>query len=378
MSNLFLLPFTSLCYRVYECDNFLSVAYSKVTYRYFTYSIPHSDTLSTRIFLNEMKDILQLCIKNNHFSQFESIVTYLFEKPWLVPEIDQQLFEELFYQKAVNTSSFSIDRQSSLIELFLKNKDKQKERAWKLVELDTAFLWNDNIQKQLLLSLGEKDGASPTARTFIDRLFEDEKSLTVEKLQTLNDGKESKLMNFVDPKRQPGVNIKVLHSCLTHLTFNQQIKVTKIILNDYLNKSDVPMRERFKALHLLKRMPHTYDITMKWIEQQRTNLNSVDDAIKDCAVIGQLGVQVRSLKEHFLCLPANFDLSPESLLKQIPILLQNVNATNAKFVSAALSNLSKKLNDQEFLEVYLKFIQDEKFVKLGKCVTIFVCAEIFL
>ncbi|CAM4963222.1 unnamed protein product [Rotaria socialis] len=78
------------------------------------------------------------------------------------------------------------------------------------------------------------------------------------------------------------------------------------------------------------------------------------------------GAAVQPIDTIVLCLPARFDITSENLYKHLDLLKNNLNTSNAKFISDAILNISRKINDDIFLKFYIEFISDEKFPKLGK------------
>ncbi len=66
------------------------------------------------------------------------------------------------------------------------------------------------------------------------------------------------------------------------------------------------------------------------------------------------------------------------MLKQFQFLKRKLNATNAKFISDAFLNISKKISDQIFLKDYFEFIRNEQFEKLGKFINIYFHFHLFI
>ena len=60
------------------------------------------------------------------------------------------------------------------------------------------------------------------------------------------------------------------------------------------------------------------------------------------------------------------DLSPDDHLEHFHLLANRLNASNAKFVSDAMANISRRVPDERFLQVYLPLIQSEQMLQLGK------------
>lgn len=71
-----------------------------------------------------------------------------------------------------------------------------------------------------------------------------------------------------------------------------------------------------------------------------------------------------------LCLPAKFDLNSDNLIKYFHFLTNNLNSSNAKYISDAMLNISRKVNDDIFFKYYLEFTSHEKFSTLGKLINI--------
>jgi len=122
--------------------------------------------------------------------------------------------------------------------------------------------------------------------------------------------------------------------------------------------------EKLKALRVLRRLTHTYQNTLQWIEQKQGSFLSVssDTSLNNKPT---RGANIQTINYYILSLPATFDLIPQDLFKQFDRLTTQLSASNAIYVKDALFCLSRKVTDQYFLEHYIEFIRSEHFSKLG-------------
>ena len=120
-----------------------------------------------------------------------------------------------------------------------------------------------------------------------------------------------------------------------------------------------------KSLRVLRRFTHTYNQTLQWIEKKQDSLITVKTSSEGHSRRGR-GVDAQPLDDIIICLPSTFDLTPDKLLQQFHFLKTRLNAANAKFISDAFLNISRKIPEQTFLTHYLQFVQQEQFPKLGK------------
>ena len=117
--------------------------------------------------------------------------------------------------------------------------------------------------------------------------------------------------------------------------------------------------DKLKSLRILRRLPHTYEITLQWIKTKQ------ESSVEKSGGRGSRGAAGQSIDDIIICLPSTFDLTKEIFFEQFQILKTKINATNAKFISDAMRNLSRRLNDQLFLQNYFQFIENKDFLKLG-------------
>ena len=159
----------------------------------------------------------------------DSIDSYL-QKSWRIPQIDQFLYSFFFdyLPSSKNLQAvFELERHFSIISSFLKPRSTQLERINQLInEIDKAFFIHEIVQHITL--------RSQQHRVFIDKLIEDDKCITFEKLSS----KETKIgINLPSETRNinlPGFYIDILNCSYHQLTGKQQEHITKIILNDFL------------------------------------------------------------------------------------------------------------------------------------------------
>jgi hypothetical protein len=164
--------------------------------------------------LDELNNSLNFCLKKSgYLPQVDSFITSFF--------IDH------LPSSTKLQSAFQIDTHSSIISMFLKNRSTQVERVNQLInKIDKNFFIDETIQRITL--------RSQQHRQLIDKLIEDDKSLTIDKLSneetTLAKNLQSKTKNI----KLPGLHIPILNSSYYHLTGKQQEHITKIILHDFL------------------------------------------------------------------------------------------------------------------------------------------------
>ncbi len=122
---------------------------------------------------------------------------------------------------------------------------------------------------------------------------------------------------------------------------------------------------KLKSLRVLRRLPHTYNQTLGWFEKKKDSQLASKNP-NEATSSRTRGAAVQPLDDIIICLPATFDLTPENLLKHFELLKTKLNASNAKYISDAMLNISRKIPDEIFLKHYLEFIRNEQFQKLGK------------
>lgn len=162
-------------------------------------------------------------------NELDALLSCDIEKAWQMEDIDlflKKFFTEHLVSSTTLQSIFNFEKHSTLIDFYLKPKSTRLERTQQLiVNIDTRFYFNNNIQKIMILS--------QEYRTFIDQLIQDNKIITFDKLSNKN----SKLINFDSITRNiklPGFHVNVISNLFIHLTGKQQEHIGNIIINDYL------------------------------------------------------------------------------------------------------------------------------------------------
>lgn len=149
-----------------------------------------------------------------------------------LPEIDlflNNFFSNILQSSIKIQSSFHINRLSELISLYLKNKSTRLERANYLINnIDRIFFIDKNIQRIILIE------NSNQYQQFINNLIQDNKSVSFDELSNEQSKLSIILDNQIKNMKIPGFYIDLLMSHYPYLTGQQQIYITNIILNDYL------------------------------------------------------------------------------------------------------------------------------------------------
>ncbi|CAF4778802.1 unnamed protein product, partial [Rotaria sp. Silwood2] len=144
------------------------------------------------------------------------------------------------------------------------------------------------------------------------------------------------------------------------LTEQQQEHITNIILNDYLQDNNISNLDKLKCLRVLRRFSCTYNKTLEWIQNKQTSQLLIKNSNKTPSWKTH-GAAVAPIDDIILCLPATFNLNQEYLLKHFDLLKTNLNTSNARFISDAILNISRKIPDEIFLKSYIEFIHNEQF-----------------
>ncbi|CAF3429777.1 unnamed protein product, partial [Rotaria sp. Silwood2] len=281
--------------------------------------------LVSKLMLDELNKSLELYIVN----------------PWRLPEIDS--FINLFFTKTLCSSiklqsSFKIDEHSTIISFYLKNHLTQIERINQLINIDKIFFIDKNVQRIAL--------HSKQYRKFIDELIQDDKSITVDKLSN----EQSKFLVTLNSKTKnlkwPGLNMDLLSSSSSYLlTEQQQEHITNIILNDYFQDNNISNLDKLKCLRVLRRFSCTYNKTLEWIQNKQTSQLLIKNSNKTPSWKTR-GAAVAPIDDIILCLPATFNLNQEYLLKHFDLLKTNLNTSNARFISDAILNISRKIPNE--------------------------------
>jgi len=122
---------------------------------------------------------------------------------------------------------------------------------------------------------------------------------------------------------------------------------------------------KLKSLRVLRRLTHTYNLTLEWIDKKQDSPLAVVNS-KESKSSRTRGAGVQPLDDIIICLPATFDLTPQNLIKHLDLLKTKLNSSNAKYISDAMLSISRKIPDEIFLKQYLEFIRNEQFQKFGK------------
>lgn len=118
-------------------------------------------------------------------------------------------------------------------------------------------------------------------------------------------------------------------------------------------------RDKLRSLRILRRLTHTYPRILQWIEQKQQSTVETPIGKKGRGASGQ------TIDDLIICLPSTCDLTREIFFQQFEILKTKINAANAKFISDAMRNISRKVNQQLFFKNYFQLIEDEQFITLG-------------
>ncbi|CAF1145573.1 unnamed protein product [Rotaria sp. Silwood1] len=327
------------------------------------YGISISETYpETRSILADIliSDLFPKLISKLMLDELNNALQSYIDKAWRLPQIDS--FINLFFTQSLSLSTklqsaFKIDAHSSMISFYLKNNSTRFERVNQLInQIDKIFFIDTDVQRVAL--------RSQQYRQFIDELIQDNKSLTIDKLSNEQCKFSAALNSTTKNLKLPGLNIEVLNSCYHLLTGKQQQHITNIILNEYLQDEDVSNLNKLKSLRVLRSLSHTYNETLEWLHKKQDSplvIKRSDESSRGRS----RGATVQPLDDIILCLPATFDLKPETLLKHFDVLKTKLNASNAKFISDAMLSISRKISDEIFLKSYLEFIGNEQFQKLG-------------
>ncbi|CAF4099371.1 unnamed protein product [Adineta steineri] len=287
-----------------------------------------------------------------------SLKEYL-EKAWCLPQIDifiNRLFTKTLPSSPTLQSVFPLGINATLISYYIKNRSTRFERVNYLInKLDQIFFINYDVNKIAV--------RSQQHRQLIDQLIQDEKCLTAEKI--LKQQTKQGLIVKPIPKqlKLPGLHFDTLWTLSYLLTGKQQEHIAKIILNDHIQDEEISNHVKLATFRILRRLTHTYSITLEWIYKKQDSPLPVGNSTK--RTVRNRGAPTEPLDDILICLPSTFDLTPQLLIKHLEFLTTKLNASNAKYISDAMLTISRKIPDEIFLEKYLDFIQNEQFQKLG-------------
>ncbi|CAF4091004.1 unnamed protein product, partial [Adineta steineri] len=287
-----------------------------------------------------------------------SLKEYL-DKAWCLPQIDMfinRLFTKTLPSSPTLQSVFPLGINATLISYYIKNRSTRFERVNYLInKLDQIFFINYDVNKIAV--------RSQQHRQLIDQLIQDEKCLTAEKI--LKQQTKQGLIVKPIPKqlKLPGLHFDTLWTLSYLLTGKQQEHIAKIILNDHIQDEEISNHVKLATFRILRRLTHTYNITLEWIYKKQDSPLPVGNSTK--RTVRNRGAATEPLDDILICLPSTFDLTPQLLIKHLEFLTTKLNASNAKYISDAMLTISRKIPDEIFLEKYLDFIQNEQFQKLG-------------
>ncbi|CAF1560999.1 unnamed protein product, partial [Adineta steineri] len=330
-------------------------------YRIFTASISKTYPETRHILANILiSDIFPKLISKSMLNELVSVLNSAIDEAWRLPQIDSfidKFFTEFLPSSIKLQSSFSIDSHSTLISFYLKNRSTRFQRVNYLInKLDKLFFINTDVQQIAI--------RSQQHRQLIDQLIQDEKCFTFDKLSNEQSKFSTILTSSKKNMKEPGLNTDTLSSLSHLLTGKQQEHITNIILNDYLQDKEVSNLQKLVSFRILRRLTHTYNITLEWIYKKQDSPLPIDSSTEKKSSRNR-GAATEPLDDILICLPSTFDLTPQSLIKHLEFLTTKLNASNAKYISDAMLSISRKIPDEIFLEKYLDFIQNEQFQKLG-------------
>ncbi|CAF4130497.1 unnamed protein product, partial [Rotaria sp. Silwood2] len=307
-----------------------------------------------------VQDVFPKLISKLMLQELNNALDIFIENAWRLPQIDS--FLNLFFLESLCSStklqsSFEIDGHANIISFYLKNKSTQFERVNQLINnIDKIFFIDHNVQRIVL--------RSQQHRKFLNDLIQDDKCVDFDKLSNEQSKLSTKLNSYTKNLKLPGLDINLLSYSFRQLTGKQQEHITNIILNDYLQDKEISNLEKLKSLRVLRRLSHTYNKTLEWLHNRQDSPLTIKNSNENTSLRTR-GAAVQPLDDIILCLPATFDLNQEYLIKHFDLLKTNLKASNAKFISDAMLSISRKISDEIFLKLYLEFIQNEQFQKLG-------------
>ncbi|CAM4750560.1 unnamed protein product [Rotaria magnacalcarata] len=299
-----------------------------------------------------ISDVCPKLVSKYMLNELDDLLKCSFEKSWRLPQIESfvnSFFIDYLPSSTKLQSAFRIDEHSSIISIFLKNRSTQCERVNHLInKIDKIFLLNDIVQQIAL--------RSQQHHLLIDKLIEEDKCVTLERLSN----EETKLATSLKAETKniklPGLSIHVLNCSFHYLTGKQQEHITKIILHDFLQDKEVTNPKKLKSLRILHRLKHTYDQSLRWLDEKITS---------SLLSRNNINTDIDPLDHIIICLPVTFDLTTQQLLKQFHFLRMKLNASNAKYISDAMLTISRRLPDKIFLKHYLDLVCNEQFQTLG-------------
>ncbi|CAF3971219.1 unnamed protein product [Adineta steineri] len=308
-----------------------------------------------------------------------SINQYL-KKPWRIVQIDtfiNSFFMDYLPSSIKLQSIFKIDKHSSLISLYLKQRLTQFERVNQLInKIDKIFFFHETVQQIAF--------RSQQYRSLIDKLIEDNKCITLEKLSNEETQYATNLETKTKNMKLPGLYVDILSSSFYHLTGKQQQHITNIILYDYIQDKEVSNLMKLKSLRVLHYLTHTSNESLQWLDQKQIAYGLTKDHHHHQSTTNRRGLQaitiscqsVELVKDNtiknidpldniIICVPVTFDLNSQDLLKQFHILKIKLNASNAKYISDAMLTISRRIPADIFLQHYIELVRSEQLTKLG-------------
>ncbi|CAF1313648.1 unnamed protein product [Adineta steineri] len=321
-------------------------------------TLPESSSIACNVFANILiSDIFPKLISKCCITEIINLLIKCFDNMWCLTQIDKFIYS-FFFEYLINSvelqSIFDIDEHSVLISLLLSSRSTRLERVDRLLnEIDYIFFLDIEVQEIIL--------QSQQYRQLIDKLLEDEKCINATKLSK----QQVKTCLKITNKKIPGFHLKILNNYYNQLTGQQQEYIIKIILNDYLQDTEIPNPEKLKAVRVLRRFSHMYQNTLELIEKNQDAflLRTIDTTSTTIKSIR--GANIQTINYYILSLPATFDLFPQDLWKQFDRLKTQLNSSNATYIKDAFLSISRKMTDESFLKHYIEFIRTEHFGKFG-------------
>lgn len=125
--------------------------------------------------------------------------------------------------------------------------------------------------------------------------------------------------------------------------------------------------EKLKAFRVLRRIPSMYKTSVEWLHKRQDSSESSLSGKKSHSYSSR-GADGQSIDDIAICVPASFDLPEQDLKQELQLLMGSLSAKNAKYISNAMTSISKKLPDEIFLNMYLDFVMNGQCQKLGRMI----------
>lgn len=177
-----------------------------------------------------ISDVFPKLISKTNIVAIQEIIVQVFPNYSYPERIDTYLeaffFDELPKSTKLQTE-FKIDQYSELIKTLLNRKSTRLSRAQRLVNEISELFLIDNYVQEVLVRSGQH-------RALIDRLVQRNKTITVEDLTNEENPVTTRIAPSIKDFKMPGLSLETLNTSINQLTDNQQVHVTKILLDDYL------------------------------------------------------------------------------------------------------------------------------------------------